>query len=215
MNPLLKFNLVFLPLLAVVLGGVAYVGRNLNQKNARENIAQNARLIMEAASASRAYTSNQVAPLLRRKDFKIEEAVTQFQKAIADLPKEIDATVPKELRLSSQKKAYTMGQQSFLTAQKQLLDAVKGKEAEILEKEFHSQSVPAFAATEIFNLLRQKFPDYFYKEATLNPTNKLNLAKDWEADVVNQFRNDPQRTEIEFERASDLERSLVLARPSR
>ena len=93
MNPLIKFNLVFLPVLAAALGGVAYTGRNLHQKNAREHIAQNARLIMEAATASRAYTSNQVAPLLQHKNFKIEAAVTEFQKAIEDLPKDIDATI--------------------------------------------------------------------------------------------------------------------------
>ncbi len=37
--------------------------------------------------------------------------------------------------------------------------------------EFLPQSVPAFAATEIMNQLRKKYPDYAYKEASVNPTN--------------------------------------------
>ena len=214
MKSLLKFNLVFLPLLAAALIGVAYTARTLFQKNAREHIAQNARLIMETATSSRTYTSNQVAPLLQHKNFKIEAAVAEFQKTIEDLPKDIDPTIPKELKLTTTgKKAYTLGQQSFLVAQKKLLEAIKGKEGELLDKEFHPQSVPAFAATEIFKLLGQKFPDYFYKEATLNPTNQADRATDWEADIVNQFRKDSQRTEIELERASALGPSLVLARP--
>ena len=39
------------------------------------------------------------------------------------------------------------------------------------EDEFLPQSVPAFAATEVMNQLRKKYPDYAYKEAALNPTN--------------------------------------------
>ena len=79
--------------------------------------------------------------------------------------------MPKDFRLTSSKKAYMLGQQRLLAAQQQLLDSVKGKEGELLDNEFHPQSVPAFAATEIFTYLREKFPEYFYKEATLNPTN--------------------------------------------
>ena len=61
---------------------------------------------------------------------------------------------------------------------------------------FLPQSVPAFGATEIMNLLRKKYPDYAYKEAALNPTNPRNRAVDWEADIVNTFRADPEHGEI-------------------
>src|SRR5262249_48925464 len=57
-----------------------------------------------------------------------------------------------------------------------------------LKYKFLPQSVPAFSATEQFNDLRKKYPEYFYKEATLNPTNPRDHATDWEVDVVNQFR---------------------------
>ncbi|HVK56184.1 MAG TPA: DUF3365 domain-containing protein, partial [Burkholderiales bacterium] len=78
---------------------------------------------------------------------------------------------------------------------------------------FLPQSVPAYAATEYFNDLRQKFPEYSYKEATLNPTNPRNRASDWEADVVNQFRNDDKMKEVIGERDTPTGRSLYLARP--
>ena len=61
--------------------------------------------------------------------------------------------------------------------------------AKQMDELFLPQTVPAYAATEIFNPLRKKYPEYGYKEATLNPTNPRNRAVDWEADVVNQFRN--------------------------
>jgi len=73
--------------------------------------------------------------------------------------------------------------------------------------------VPAYSATEIFNMLRETHPEYSYKEATLNPTNPRDRTVDWEADVVNAFRNDPKLPEIIGERDAPLGRALYLARP--
>jgi len=81
------------------------------------------------------------------------------------------------------------------------------------EDEFLPQSVPAFAATEIMNQLRKKYPDYAYKEAALNPTNPRDRAVEWEADVVNEFRNNSARTEISGTRITPTGMSLFLARP--
>ncbi|MFL6573599.1 MAG: DUF3365 domain-containing protein [Burkholderiales bacterium] len=78
---------------------------------------------------------------------------------------------------------------------------------------FLPQSVPAYSATEVFNGLRKKFPEYAYKEATLNPTNPRNRAVDWETDVVNQFRNNADHTEIIGERDTPTGRLLYIARP--
>jgi HAMP domain-containing protein len=78
---------------------------------------------------------------------------------------------------------------------------------------FLPQSVPAFGATEIMSLLRKKYPDYAYKEAALNPTNPRNRAVEWEADIVNAFRNAPDRAEISGMRETPTGRSLYLARP--
>ena len=59
------------------------------------------------------------------------------------------------------------------------------------ELSFLPQTVPAFAATTIFNSMRKSYPDYSYREATLNPTNLIDRAEDWEADIVRYFADHP------------------------
>ena len=82
-----------------------------------------------------------------------------------------------------------------------------------LMRAFLPQSVPAYAATEMFNTLREKHPEYTYKEATLNPTNPRDRAVEWEADIVQKFRNDPAATEIRGTRDTPTGRALYLAKP--
>ena len=79
--------------------------------------------------------------------------------------------------------------------------------------EFIPQSVPAYGATQSFSRLRKKYPDYTYKEAALNPTNPRNRAEDFEADIINVFRNHPDRTEIIGERGTPTGTALYLAHP--
>jgi len=146
---ILKFNLVFLLVFLVGLAAAGFASRELLLRNAREEIVLNARLVMEAALATRAYTSSQVAPLLK----------TQ------------------------------------------------------LKYHFLPQSVPAYSATEVLNGVRKSFPDYFYKEATLNPTNPRNRAADWEADIVNDFRNSADKHEVVGERDTPTGKSFYIARP--
>jgi HAMP domain-containing protein len=81
------------------------------------------------------------------------------------------------------------------------------------DRSFLPQPVLAFAATETFNYLRQTYPDYAYKEATLNPTNLRDRAVDWEADVVTNFRNHQGEQEFIGQRDTPTGRSLFLARP--
>ena len=210
---MLRFNLLFLPLLALALGAVGYTARQLLRENARKQIVENARIMMETATASRTYTTKQVAPLLQHKNFKLQSAIAEFQKTLDELPKDADPVIPKDVHYASAKKAYMLGQQKLLAVQQQLLESVKNKPAELLDTEFHPQSVPAFAATEIFTYLRGKYPDYFYKEATLNPTNPRDRASDWEADIVNQFRGNPALPEYLGKRETPTGTALVLARP--
>jgi HAMP domain-containing protein len=78
---------------------------------------------------------------------------------------------------------------------------------------FLPQTIPFYAATVTFNRLRKYFPDYTYKEATLNPTNLVDRAEDWQADIVNYFRNNPTEKQLVGERNSSVGPSLYLARP--
>ncbi len=64
MKLLLKFNLVFLLIFAAGLAAIGYVSWTLLQRNARAEIAQAARLLMDTAIATRSYTSSQIKPLL-------------------------------------------------------------------------------------------------------------------------------------------------------
>ncbi len=81
--------------------------------------------------------------------------------------------------------------------------------------EFIRQTVPNYAATQVFNYIHKRNPDYSYKEATLNPTDLTDRASDWEVDVVNIFRNDPSREYFYNERDTPTGRSLYFARPIR
>ena len=86
---------------------------------------------------------------------------------------------------------------------------------EKMKSEFRPQSVPSYAATQNFLKIREKHADYSYKEATLNPTNPRDRAADWEADIVQKFRNDAAAYEITGQRDTPMGRSLYLARPIR
>jgi protein-histidine pros-kinase len=80
---------------------------------------------------------------------------------------------------------------------------------------FPPQSVPFYAATQNFLQLQKRHPDYSYKEATLNPMNPRDRAADWEADIVQKFRNDPHAQEVVGERDTPMGAALFLARPIR
>jgi HAMP domain-containing protein len=82
-----------------------------------------------------------------------------------------------------------------------------------LSEAFPPQTVPAYAATEIFGALRVKYPDFTYKEAALNPTNPRDRAVEWESDLIQKFRADPAATELTGERETLTGRMLYLARP--
>ncbi len=149
MSLLVKFNVILILCFGIALVPAHLITQDLLQKNARTQVVQHARLMMQTALATRGYTNKQIKPLL----------------------------------------------------------------AERLAEEFLPQTVPAYSATEIFNTLRETYPEYTYKEATLNPTNPRDRTVDWEADVVNAFRSDAKLLEIIGERDASLGRALYLARP--
>ncbi|MGE7990111.1 c-type heme family protein [Pseudomonas sp. NPDC089554] len=82
-----------------------------------------------------------------------------------------------------------------------------------LKFEFLPQSIPSFAATEQLQQLLKAYPDFLYKEATLNPTNPRNKATGWETEVVNQLRDQPQTKELIGERSDGSGPALFVAQP--
>jgi HAMP domain-containing protein len=151
MKLLFKFNLVFILVFALGVAATGYVSWNLLQRNARDEISQNARLLLDTAIATRTYTTSQVTPLLQ----------TQMK--------------------------YT----------------------------FLPQSVAAYSAHEVFNDVRKRHAEYSYKEAALNPTNPQHRAVDWEADIIGQFRNNKDLSEVIGDRETPTGGSFYIARPFR
>ena len=64
---------------------------------------------------------------------------------------------------------------------------VLADDSEIL---FLPQTVASYSAQSVFNTFRQDFPNYYYKEAALNPTNPADLPNEFEASLIEQFRAD-------------------------
>jgi len=84
-----------------------------------------------------------------------------------------------------------------------------------MEHDFLPQSVPSYAATQNFSTVREKYPEYTYKEAALNPTNPRDNATDWETDIIVSFRNNPDSQELTGLRDTPVGKSLYYARPIR
>ena len=151
MKLLVKFNLIFIGVVSVGLVISGWITRDLLQANAREEVRNNARLLMESATAVRGYTAGQITRLLEAQ----------------------------------------------------------------MQETFLPQAVPSYSATEVQNALHAKYPDYAYKEATLNPTNPRDRAVGWEVDIVSQFRNATDLKEFVGQRDTPAGPSLYVARPLR
>jgi HAMP domain-containing protein len=144
-----KFNLVILVAFAIGFAAAAVVLHRVFIDQAREQVMQNARIMMTAANAIRTYTADDLVPLL---------------------PMQHD-----------------------------------GK--------FVAETVPAFAAQTNFKDVQAAFAGYTYREPALNPTNPIDRAQDWEADIIREFRNEAHEKELVVERDTPLGRTLNLARP--
>ncbi|ABA19711.1 possible sensor with HAMP domain [Trichormus variabilis ATCC 29413] len=83
------------------------------------------------------------------------------------------------------------------------------------EAAFIPETVPAFSATEVFENLRknEQYQNFFYKEATLNPTNLRDKADTYEAAIVERFRKNPSLPEIASFRTLPEGTVFYIARP--
>jgi HAMP domain-containing protein len=120
----------------------------------------------------------------------------------ADARREVQGTAELMLDSALASRAYTANEIDPLLADQMKL-------------RFLPQSIPFYAATQNFFSLHERHPDFYYKEATLNPSNPRDRATDWEADIIEQFRNNPATTQIEGERETPMGAALYLARPIR
>jgi methyl-accepting chemotaxis protein len=103
--------------------------------------------------------------------------------------------------------------ESALAIRAYTVDHVRPRLSKLPDDEFMPQTVPAFAATETLATLQKKYPEYGYKEATLNPTNPRDKAEAWEAKIVEGFRADGNLKESHGVRSTNFGPSLYVARP--
>jgi HAMP domain-containing protein len=83
------------------------------------------------------------------------------------------------------------------------------------EDRFLPQAIPGYSAREVFENLRKReqYNNFFYKEATLNPTNLRDKADKFEARVVEQFRQQPALKELSGFRSFPGTDIFYVARP--
>lgn len=80
---------------------------------------------------------------------------------------------------------------------------------------FIPETVPAFSAIKVFENFRKngKYKDYYYKEATINPTNLRDKADSFETDIVNRFTKEPATKTISGFRSLPVGNAFYIARP--
>lgn len=85
----------------------------------------------------------------------------------------------------------------------------------MIKDQFLPHTVPSFAAQYNFRTFQAAFPEYSYKEAALNPTNRNDEADAWEATVIRKFQEQPDLTEQLVIRDKPKGQVLTLAHPIR
>lgn len=83
------------------------------------------------------------------------------------------------------------------------------------DETFLPETVPAFSAREIFEGLRNnpQYNNYFYKEATRNPTNVRDKADDFENALIERFSSNEKLKELIGIREIRGEQFLYISRP--
>lgn len=205
---LLRFNLVFLPLLAASFCAAGYVFRQQLRTITEEEVLENAHVMMQTARASRVYTTSQIAPLLDHEQSRVDRAIESVHQVL-------DEHLPAALQKAINGLPSAKEKQVLQNVRQQILESVHQQSREQPAAEFFPQCIPFYAATEAFNYFRTQYPDYAYKEAALNPMNPRDRTIEWEADIVSLFIKAPAKTEFFGRRETPLGTSLYYSAPIR
>ncbi|AFZ33728.1 histidine kinase HAMP region domain protein [Stanieria cyanosphaera PCC 7437] len=85
-----------------------------------------------------------------------------------------------------------------------------------IDTEFLPETIPAYSAREVFETLRQKntnYRDFFYKEATINPSNLRDKADNFEKGLVEKFITNKNNKELTGFRSAPSGKLFYIARP--
>ena len=103
--------------------------------------------------------------------------------------------------------------QEALAVRSYTVKEVRPKINAINDGSFHPQTVPAYAATQISNIIRESRPEYSYKEAVLNPTNPRDLADPWEKKLIQEFISNPGLKKLSGSRETASGQSFYISYP--
>ncbi len=205
---LLRFDLIFLPLMAVSFCAAGYIIRQQLRTLAEEEVLENAHVMMQTARASRVYTTSQIAPLLDHEQSRVDRAVKSVHQM---LDEHLSAALQKAIdHLPNARE-----KQGLQNVRQQIVESIRQEPCELPSAEFFPQCIPFYAATEAFNYFRSQYPDYAYKEAALNPMNLRDRTVEWEADIVNIFIKTPAKAEFFGHRETPEGTSLYYSAPIR
>lgn len=146
-----RFGLILAVCFVFGLAIAGYISFTLEFRQARAEVNEKSRVLLETGLALRSYTSKEVAPLVKKLGYE----------------------------------------------------------------EFHPQMVPSYGAQTTLGFLRDRFPDYRYREASLNPTNIADRANDWEVTLLRTFQQDAELKELSGEVGAGADKRFYLARPLR
>src|SRR5579859_1342951 len=79
--------------------------------------------------------------------------------------------------------------------------------------QFLPQAIPFYAAQQTFDRLVKAFPDYTFRQPTLNPTNPSDRPLAWESDIIEALVAQPSLTSLVTERTTEAGKILSIARP--
>jgi hypothetical protein len=205
---ILLFNAGFIPILVLCLGATAYFVQKEFRQLAEREVLENAHLMMETAKASRVYTTEQIEPLLTHEETRVADAVKSLNAVL-------NTQIPQALQQAVSGLPNARERQTLQILSEQIVQNVKQQPRSVPEPEFAAQSIPFYAATEAFNYFRKRYPEYSYKEATLNPTNPRDRTLEWEADIVNIFNKTPTKVDVIGNRQTPEGPSLYYCAPIR
>ena len=72
-----------------------------------------------------------------------------------------------------------------------------------MKAQFLPQSIPFFAAQQIFDQMTTAFPDYAFRQPTTNPTNPADRPVPWEADIIKALTAQPELDHLVTERKAE------------
>ena len=79
--------------------------------------------------------------------------------------------------------------------------------------QFLPQTIPSFSAQTAFRSFKLYYPQFFYKEAALNPTNTADLADDWERERIEIMRANTGLDKVVGTRTVNGESTYTVAYP--